>query len=505
MTPTPEQEAIISAVRDTSENLMISAYAGTGKTTTLTMIADSIPESKGLALAFNVKIKKELEKRFPANFEVKTLNGLGHIAWCRAINRRCEVDQNKLSRLMKNEFKRINRAWDSEEWTQVRTLIVKAQLNGLVPNKFPYKSLVPDDLESWQDLAVDFIPDSTTVEIARDILIASIRESFGSREKNAIISFDDQIYMSCLFNGVFSRYPVVLVDESQDLSPLNHIQIKRSAAGRIIAVGDSRQAIYAFRGADSNSMQNLRLLRLNWIDLPLSTTFRCPKDVVARQLYHAPGYTAFHTNLNGSVEILSGKSEEVVEWNFDSLSISSSTAVLCRNNAPLLSLAFKLIRNGISCSMIGRDIGKGLISLSKKLLPSDEIPVQQCSNIISEWLANETALAIANNLENKIESITDRADCLSAVLFSGGVKTSGQLRLQLERLFSKENERIELSSIHRAKGLEWETVILLDPWRIPSKYARSKSALEQEFNLRYVAETRTKNRLILADLDGWKE
>ena len=116
-----------------------------------------------------------------------------------------------------------------------------------------------------------------------------------------LISFDDQIYMSAMFHGVFPRFSVTMVDEAQDLSPLNHIMIQKTAAGRIIAVGDAKQAIYAFRGADSNSMQNLRKLRKEWIDLPLATTFRCPTLIVNRQQDHAPGFTAFHTNPQGLV------------------------------------------------------------------------------------------------------------------------------------------------------------------------------------------------------------
>ena len=45
-------------------------------------------------------------------------------------------------------------------------------------------------------------------------------------------------------------------------------------------------------------------------------------------------------------------------------------AVLCRNNAPLLSMAFKLLRRGIGVKMLGRDIGKGLVPLAKKLFPN---------------------------------------------------------------------------------------------------------------------------------------
>jgi hypothetical protein len=52
-----------------------------------------------------------------------------------------------------------------------------------------------------------------------------------------------------------------------------------------------------------------------------------------------------------------------------------------------------------------------------------------------------------------------------------------------------------LLSGHKTKGLEWETVYHLDAQRIPSPWSREGEALEQEYNVRYVIETRAKNAL----------
>ena len=67
-----------------------------------------------------------------------------------------------------------------------------------------------------------------------------------------------------------------------------------------------------------------------------------------------------------------------------------------------------------------------------------------------------------------------------------------------------------LSTIHRAKGLEWDAVLHLDPWRVPSKWALAAAAggnsapLEQEKNLIYVAETRTRDLLLQANLEDFQ-
>jgi len=51
------------------------------------------------------------------------------------------------------------------------------------------------------------------------------------------------------------------------------------------------------------------------------------------------------------------------------------------------------------------------------------------------------------------------------------------------------------------QGLEFETVYHLDPWRVPSKYASDGESLEQELNVRYVIETRSKENLYLVDFE----
>src|SRR5882724_7289319 len=101
---TDEQQAIVAAAAK-GANTMVSAYAGCAKTTTLEAIASAMPTKPSLAVAFNVKIKKELERRFPQHFEVKTLNGLGHSAWSKTIGKRLTLDEKKLGKLITQQAK----------------------------------------------------------------------------------------------------------------------------------------------------------------------------------------------------------------------------------------------------------------------------------------------------------------------------------------------------------------------------------------------------------------
>ena len=505
-TPTDEQKAIVAAASTTRANLMVTAYAGCAKTTTLELIAAALPKDQAaLALAFNVKIKKELERRFPSNFTILTLNGLGHRAWQKAIGPRIKLDAEKLSRLLRDALKRHDiRGGDA--WSTVRQLVTMARQSGLIPREFPHKGLLIDTPESWDSLASDNWIAATPqhLAIAREVLVLSVTEAF-----QGIIDFDDQIYMSTMFNGVFPRFGLVMVDEAQDLSPLNHIQVARSAIDRLIVVGDPKQAIYAFRGADSASMGKLRELRANWIDLPLATTFRCPKVVVARQQEHAPGFRAWHTNPAG--QVFSWFTQETKTWTWDSLQKQSPTdslAILCRNNAPLLAMAFALLRQRVGVVMLGRDIGKSLIALSKKILPDDTTPSAEARRMVEDWIQTETSAAIMASKEERVAQITDRGECLLAVL--EWTDSAGGLRAALEELFSRETGKVTLATGHRAKGLEWDTVVHLDPWRVPSRQARqalqngNPIPMEQDLNLRYVIETRAKTKLILANREDFQ-
>lgn len=531
MTPTDEQQAAIEATKHSATSLLLEAYAGCAKTTTLCLMAREV-KVPALALAFNVSIKKELAARFPGNFSVQTMNGLGMSSLMRASpGTNFVVDQygKKLGRIINEVAREFKTELDGDQWLLAKNLVTKIMGLGLVPGDLGDSPLVPDTSDVWSfacdDLWIEAEDQEFYIDLAREVIRRNIEEAFAGR-----ISFQDQIYVSTCIRGRFPKFPVLFVDEAQDLDPLNHAMLTKALRpdGRIIASGDARQAIYGFRGADSDSIGKIKALRREWIELPLTMTFRCPKAVVARQQGHAPGFRAAPDAPDGrflslptgsrvtplpgpgfgsSIDALD-PADDLWSWaEITRLAPSGEIAVLCRNNAPLLKLAFKLLRRRVSIMMAGRDIGQGLISLSKKIFPSEQTDKASMASLLDEWETSERSAALINKQEEKLDGIEDRAESLRAVLSYEDVATASDLRREIRFLFSREAGGVVLSSIHRAKGLEWDTVLLLDPWRIPSKYAKELAkqgddrALRQEQNLRYVAETRTKRVLIHASLD----
>lgn len=493
--PSSEQSAILDGARTSPKSIFIHAGAGCSKTTTLTMLAKVLPRIPSCVLVFNADIKKELAEKFPSHYEVMTFNALGQKAIGRFLNKQVMVDKTKLTTLLKAILQEEGFNLLGDKFQQVIKLTTFAMQEGLVPEEFNISGFLLDTPEAWEELAeaAELTISGEELSFARSLLILSIRESLRGR-----ITFDDQIYISVFFaKNSFPRFAQCLVDEAQDLSQLNREMIKLTCpTGRLVIVGDDKQSIYSFRGADANSFQNLRALRSEWQDYPLLTTFRCPKSVVALAARYAIGYKANSSNPEGEIIDLT-KAES---WCIgDYLESSPSIAILCRNNAPLLTFAFSLLSNGIPCEYKGRDIGKSLERLVKSIAGSNLSQSREDFLArLQNWEIKECGKYI-----NNTDSIQDRCDSIRA-LFGEAHENVHSVLEQIQILSSMTGGKITLATGHKAKGLEWHTVIHLDPHRVPSKFALKKGGiyLTQDLNVKHVIITRTQQRLILANLEN---
>ena len=506
--PTPEQLAIIDAAANSKSNLMVFAFAGTGKTTAIEFMVPHLPTRSVLLLAFNKKNCIDLERVFiePRGQEpplapwvtVRSFNALGHRAFASAIGRRLILDDKKISKLTTAYTKKLGGVSD-DEWGNLSNLVKRARMLGLVPQKYlqSRRSLLSDDSWGWESAA-----ESINLELSEQLMVGAREILCGSIDlaQAGTIDFDDQIYMSVLFSGLYQKFDTVICDEGQDISHLNRLQLLKSCGKRLIVAGDQKQGIYAFRGADGESLKKIKEeVKGDWIDLPLTVTWRCPKVVVARQLDHAPTYTAAPEAPEGTLIDLQAEKS----WTIGSAEGAlMPSAILCRNNAPIISMAFALLRKRIGIKVLGREFGKSLTSLVKKI-SGEATSLETFVPAFTAWKEKEVRLALAADKETKADRVTDQYESIMAVIESLSTGAGApELLFAIEQLFEKADGQIILSSGHKAKGLEWHTVLHLDPWRIPSRFAaRNPIAMEQELNLRYVIETRAKNTLILANLE----
>lgn len=190
---------------------------------------------------------------------------------------------------------------------------------------------------------------------------------------------------------------------------------------------------------------------------------------------------------------------------YDTSTFSSpSSAILCRNAAPCVSFAYGLLQRDIPCIILGRDIGKALADLVKKMRA---VGLNDLQDKLRVWVEREAARAETENRDP--ERVYDAHNCLMFFIrnLDEDSQSIASLLAKIDLMFtdSASAGRIVLSTIHKAKGLEYDTVFILDRHLIPSKYAKREEQKRQEKNLMYVAITRAKLHLRYITSDCWKE
>lgn len=462
MNPTSEQLHIRGLVTNSSSNILIRAFAGTGKTSTLEMLQHHEKEKPALYLVFNKRNAVEAEERMLSTTAVKTFNSMGHRIWASACaKKRLALDAKKSQEILRNLINEVkdkhtkSEMWDSF-WDIVSGVAMAKALGYIPEGKFQHAKRLITQGEFHG--ALEEKPDDLTSDLIDAVLTTSIKQAY-----DGLIDFNDQIYMPALFGGTFPRFPLVKVDESQDLSPVNHAMLDKLVKGRLIAVGDECQNIYGFRGAKQGGMRELQE-KYKMSVSELSVSFRCPSAIVEAARWRVPQFKFIKEG--GHYEVLS---QLLVD------DINDSSTFICRNNAPLFKVAIHLIMAGRGVTVAGSDIGPKLIGIMKRL-GAENLPKESVLFAIDDWLAQKQA--------KESKTANDLADCMR--VFANVGANLGQAIAYAEHLF-KQAGKIQLLTGHKAKGLEFDTVYHLDPWLCRED--------EQDQNLRYVITTRSKDRL----------
>jgi hypothetical protein len=328
-------------------------------------------------------------------------------------------------------------------------------------------------------------------------VVAEVRESDCPIAAKVVsvepVSIPDDYVYDISVDGCHDFYANgVLVHNCQDLNPCQHELVMRLAPqARVVVVGDDRQAIYGWRGADHQSLDTLRdrlAVGMTVAEKRLTVTRRCPQAVVRLAQAIVPDLDHLRDAPEGSVGAVPDD-----RWMEEA---RPGDMVLCRTNGPLVSACFQLLRDNRRAFVRGRDIGKGLLALIARLRKRE---VRDLVVAASSHLAREVERA--NALPNPgpvIQAVQDKVSCLLAMC--EGADTVDEVRHRVCTLFSdlSEDNAVLLSSVHRAKGLERDHVIILRPELLPGPWAKRPADQLQELNLAYVAATRARERLTFA-------
>jgi superfamily I DNA/RNA helicase len=491
---------------DDPQHLFVDAKAGTGKTTSLVggvnvlrgVRNDFTPspqqieifKSVGLSMndartmcaaSFGHDITEVLKKRLPPGVFCKTLHGFGNGMLYRAFGK-----QEPIRGFTKSNIAKILK-------TTKRELEEKEPV--LLSGTAMLASKCKLTLTDWKDeKALDELCNYYEIDCnsKRDDIYGLLPKVMDmALQPKGQIEYDDMIWVPLQLKLPAFRNRVGFFDEVQDFNRAQQ-ELAMLLADRMVLYGDPNQSIFGFAGADCESIPRLQKILgatpRGVQTLPLTVTRRCGRAIVEEAKRIVPEFEAHESNPDGEIreDTYRKYAKSIIDGDF----------ILCRVNAPLISQCLKFIKEGRKANVQGKDVSKGLIWTLERVWTYD-CNVYKFLEKLGDWCQNEIAKESAKQFpsEMKIEGFRDRHDCLEAFCSEANNETSrDQVVQRIQSVFTddKSIEGIRLSSIHKAKGLEANRVVLLQlpGATVPHPSAKTDWQRQQERNLLYVAITR---------------
>lgn len=330
------------------------------------------------------------------------------------------------------------------------------------------------------------------------------------KRRRGVVDFDDLLAQTLVAmrtdaawaEGVRWRYRHLFVDEAQDLNPLQHAVLEAIRGGRadICLVGDPRQAIYGWNGADPSTLASVETHYPGVTVLRLSTNYRCSPQVLRAG---AAALEASGQHDSSRSDLPSGPSVRV-QLHADERSEAAAVArhvrelmydhrgrelaVLARTNEQLNAIQTALDQYGIAAE---RGAEKSRldtvlrVAYRRSANPDD----------FDEWV--EQALTEGDELTRRVGIEADR-------FLASGEGGTFRAWVEARSLFdefepARDADAVTLTTFHAAKGREWQGVIIVgaEDGLVPHASAVSATQLAEEARLFYVAITRAARDLLI--------
>jgi UvrD-like helicase family protein len=458
--PSPEQHALLAARRaDPAGSLRVLAFAGTGKTTVLRLLA-AADRTPALYLAYNKSTQLAAQARFPVHVACRTVHSLAFRAT------RMAGQQHRLERKLTGG--------------ELAEMLAIPALDGLRPSFWGQGVLAT--VRSFthspaRAIGPEHLPPSPGTD--RGELVLALAQELWAKMRDPAddVPLEHDAYLK-LWHLQGARLPagaeVLYVDEAQDANPVT-LAILEAQRRPTIWVGDPWQAIYRFRG----SVNALRLITAP--PHPLSRSWRFGEELacVARAILartSAPPALAFR----GDPPIATTLGP-----------VGPPCTVLCRTNAGLFAAA---VRGRDRIHVLG-----GVEPLARLVLGGWRLHR-------GERVPEVASLARFRSWDELVAEARDpELRFLVQVVVHYGRALPGLVAELRRRAVAHPGmaERV-LATAHKAKGLEWPRVRLAEdfpsleeldavdrdgaPWLTPEER-------DQELHLLYVAATRARQRL----------
>ena len=481
--PSKYQKTVYTYIQKGKGNAVIDAVAGSGKSTTIVNALKLIPASKSvLFLAFNASIVEELKIKIGniPNVDIRTLNSLG-FKIVRTAYKNVQLDDTKYKVWINDKIQsgmiQPSRNLESEEYPTWKDNINRLIQLGRVNLVRTFDGLM--------NLAEKHCLDIIDNEVKH-----AINGIFWGEQNTAVIDYTDQIYFPNVKRMNCPQYDWVFIDECQDLNAAQRELFLKCVkpGGRFIAVGDPRQAIYGFSGADVESFNLLKAIP-HTAKLPLSVCYRCDKTIIELAQTIVPQITWRDNAPDG-----------VIDHNAKMEDVKDGDMILCRVTAPLIDLCMKYIASGVKAYVKGKDIGMNLINMIKKTNKKRMPQVMERLNheaekILNKIVAHQHCTAEEAKDNDVYQSYLDKLNAIE--ILSEGLDLADDVINRIEGIFNNDSKNgICLSTIHKSKGLESDRVFIICEDKLYLKHCMKVPWMaEQEKNLVYVAFTRAKHHL----------
>ncbi|MEV6922957.1 UvrD-helicase domain-containing protein [Dactylosporangium sp. NPDC051485] len=477
MTPTPQQERIIEAFQ-AGHAVAVQALAGTGKTSTLLMLANARPDARIAYIAFNAPIAAEAAAKFPRHVRAATAHSFAREALGTGPLRDKRI--------------RAGARWP-EEWAAHLNIEPHVHADGSgMTDADRVARLVIATVHEFRQSDADIItgrhlPGDLAIDqpdLARVVLDHARTAWADLTHPTGKLFFDHDDYLKAwALNHPVMPYDVIFFDEAQDINPVLRKLIQDQPAQTIV-VGDSNQAIYGFRGA-------IDALH-DWpadTELPLTQSWRFGPAV-------AEVGNQFLTLL-GSRWRLSGN--PALDSSIGDVELPD--AVLARTNAGAVAAVADAFDAGRRVALVGG--GKAIEDIAKA---AQDLQAGRPTN--HPELARFTSW-------NDVRAYVDDAetDAVSLRAFVTLVDRRGaDPLLQMVRDLINENETgpdghpaydVIVSTAHKAKGREWDRVRIASDFPQPQTNQQTgKTVLPnaEQLRLAYVTVTRARRQLELGSL-----
>ena len=231
---THEQSPIIQSK---APKILVRAFAGTGKTTTLVGFARSNPTLRILYLCYNSSVEKAAKGKFPRNVVCKTAHSLAHAVYG------IQYAHKKTKNLRLTD---IARGLDTQDWELVRDVL--ATLNNYMASADA--ELGRPHFPRFRDKAFLTSAQERFLKQGLDMARVVWRRMVDLQDTGMLMPLDGYLKLYQLSKPDLSqRFDCMLLDEGQDINPVI-ADIAHWQRIRMAIVGDPHQQLYRFRGAE---------------------------------------------------------------------------------------------------------------------------------------------------------------------------------------------------------------------------------------------------------------